>query len=269
MGLATILGLNSRRAVARAALVVTLTLFASTVLLSGGPLSQNVNAQGTGSPAPEFTIQFLNPSGDSAAVTAPPPPSVSGNGPGKEISAKDDGTGTRYHLVAWINKTPGVDPEVEFTVQQGAGQPLTLTEGGANRAVPVIGAPDTYHFYWNVAATGLVDGEATLKAVLYSGNTPLATDSETVRINNGNPSPMDPNPDTVENQGETVEMLYPVQTTGGSTTPAWGFYAAPAGPPVGVIDVTSSSGTVRVPRLLHTVAPRYGATMEVVRRHHW
>src|SRR5688572_18692704 len=136
------------------------------------------------SPAPSgtgFEINFLNPSG---------------HGHSEAMSTMDDNSGgpsdQTYHLVAWVNALPA-DHRVEFTYQIDgeAEEKLIATADQVNPG-------DTFEHHWAIPAeipeynanfqiTGF-----TLYAVLYSGNTEVARDTESdIQKNDG--SPGDPN----------------------------------------------------------------------------
>ncbi len=196
---------------------------------------------------PQFTIQFLNPSG-SYTLDPAGQDIASGSGPGTEISAKSDGADERYHLVAWI-KGQVTDPTVEFKFQQG-GPEITLGTGQL-----VAGTTDTYQFFWNVGATtGISDAAANLRVILFSGQNEVSRDEVAVTINDAGTPPTPPTPQSSEPRGETVEIVYPVQTTTGATPPLFGLYKPPTGNPAGVVDVTSSANTTAV-RVFYTLSP--------------
>src|SRR5688500_1822779 len=139
-------------------------------------------ALGQGSPSPsgsEFRIQFLNPSA----------------GTSRELSTKNDGQNTTYHLVAWVNKLPP-DATVERKYKaDGANNEVSLGTGtlvgsdtfelhtGLNGVPNETADEDTYN-----PATGVTRGNTgTLKAVLFSGPGEVARDEEAVRVNQANP----------------------------------------------------------------------------------
>ena len=94
-------------------------------------------------------------------------------------------TGTTYHLVAWVRNAPeGVDGQLRRGALGLRGRPTTI--GTATR----VGTTDTYEFHWP-AAGAPPEGEQVLIATLSSGGaTPLATDTETVMVNERDPSPL-------------------------------------------------------------------------------
>lgn len=230
MGKDSNLVLHSQRRLARGILIVLAATIALFVLFASGPnagfsiAQQQTTTPPPSSPAQEqHRIQFLNPSGHS-----------------EEISAKDDGSNTTYHLVAWVNSVPA-DGGVVFAYNDADGNEVEIGEG---TPTPIA---DTYELQWDIPAE-LSDGSFTLHAILYSGQTEVARDTESdLTLNNKSPSATgDSEP---ENRGETVEMTYP--TNGG----AFGFYTPRDRAASGVIEVTRSSGASTIRAWFTTSAP--------------
>ena len=177
----------------------------------------------TASPTPASTgarIQFLNPSGTTGS-----------SGPGREVSAKNDGTDSQYHLVAWVGSMPS-NPTVEFKYQSGNDPEITIGQG-------TLRGTDTFDAFWSLGT--LADGTYSVKAILFSNGVEVNRDSETVEVNNTTAEPAAGNPGglkTTEDQGQTVEIVYPPNASG------MGFFRQPGtGTPfAGSIDVTLSTG---------------------------
>jgi hypothetical protein len=144
------------------------------------------------------------------------------------VSNKND-SDDEYHLVAWVgNITAVVDPIVDFEVRTTGGGATTVFSVPGTR----IGSTDTYEAKWPVAQA---NGNYTVHATLFSGNTQVSTDSESV---------------TVRKTGEAVEMSYP--TTSGTL----GVYDPPGETtaPGFVVDATATS-TARGVTVFYGTAP--------------
>lgn len=195
--------LDGQRRIARSILVGLVMAVVTFALFASGPNIGLSFAQQTA----QFKISFLNPSGHS-----------------EEISAKDDGTGASYHLVAWVDGLPS-----------NAGVVFSYTRGGVETEIGTAtqtGIPDTFAYNWEIPAS-LTDGPITLHAILYSGQTEMARDTEAdLVLNNAEPTP---GGSETEARGETVELTYPA--VGG----AFGFYEPRDEPAVGVPEVRFST----------------------------
>jgi hypothetical protein len=220
-----------------------MVIFGLVVLfIPSAPLGQPAGAQ-TATPTPATTgprIQFLNPSGTTANSGT--------SGPGREVSANDDGSGFGYHLVAWVGNMPP-NPEVEFKYQ---GTNSGDTEVSIQRTSTVRGT-DTFDAFWGLG--GIADGTYTLKAILYSNGVEVGQrDNETVIVNNADAPRQGQGPAMVptgEDRGETVEITYPAQAG------LWGAFRKPGtnNPYAGVVDVQASAGTNNVRAFYTTSAP--------------
>jgi len=177
---------DPQRNAARLALAALLGLMALMLAVApmGGPFSGLAISQ-TASPTASETIAssifFLNPA----------------EGTSTEISAKADGTDASYHLVASASAVPP-DPTVEFKYAEGD---VETDIGPGSR----VGASDTWEFDWTTLPA---DGDYTVIAILFSGPTEVSRHELEVVVNNEDGPrelPLDPEP-----QGETVEMMYPV-----------------------------------------------------------
>ncbi|HEX2294017.1 MAG TPA: hypothetical protein VHN37_01775, partial [Actinomycetota bacterium] len=200
----------------RTALAITLLLIATltvpTVVMSGG-LGL---AQSQQSPSPTGTapaIQLVNPSDyneNQRPVISDKDNDFSNDGQG------DDPDDDKYHFNAWTRNTPN-NATVEFFIIQGANQlslgPATNRGGGVFDLYSAI--PDA-----------LTEGDAVVRAILFSGTTEVARDDQDVDVNQDD----DESPaEGAIMQGEfgpgraaeTVEMTYP-QNTGGA-----GFFGRP------------------------------------------
>jgi hypothetical protein len=180
-----------------------------------GTTTQTAAATEPGTPTPSAgsPIQLLNPSTYASPVT---------------VSNKSD-SDTQYHLVAWVGNLSAVsEPSVEFEIRTTGATPSTvLTLPGTK-----IGTGDTYETKWQVAEA---DGNYTVHATLFSGNTQISTDSQAV---------------TVRKSAETVEMSYP--TTEGTL----GVYNPPGAAPAGfVVDATASETATNVTVFYGTSPP--------------
>lgn len=167
--------------------------------------------------AQSAAIAFVNPSGYTSA-TQP-----------RLLSAKPDSNST-YHLVAWAKGVPA-SPIVEFELRPVAvGNATTVT---ATR----VGSTNTWEY--NLELGTLADGSYTLTAQLYSGNSPVADDQESVTINNEDLPPPD--------AANTAELLYP--ENGGRVG-----YFTPQGKSAGfLLHAIASEGTARV-RFLYSLS---------------
>lgn len=211
---------DNRRTTARVVLIMVVSVMTTLVLFSGGPIGAISFAQQQ-TTSPGFSIKLINPDTKSS----------------NEATGTTDGTDERYHLVAWVNNVPP-DPSVEFKYQTGSSE-VPIGAGS------LIGA-DTYEFYWPRTAMP-ADGSYTLRVRLFSGNTPVSQDSETIFVNNDPPPQLPTSPEAAD-APNAVEITYPAN--GGSV----GFYRAPgASTYKGQIDVTASPNTVNV-RVFYSVA---------------
>lgn len=216
------------RRVARIAIALFCTFGLAVMVIPGGVSLDWAFAQQ--SPSPGATgprIQFLNPSGTTGS-----------EGPGTEISAKNDGTNTTYHLVAWVQSVPA-NATVEFKYQRGSDPDVTIGTG-------TLRGNDTFDLEWNVGT--LADGNYTLKAILFSGGQEVSRDEEDVEVNNSSDTG---EVRSEEDQGATVEMTYP--TIAGT----FGMFRKPGtnNPFAGVIDVSISTDTTSVRAYYTTAAP--------------
>lgn len=198
-----------------ALLIAAMTALAMLVMILGpGGVLGVANAQ-TATPSPTPTgpqIEFINPS----------------KGTTLEVSDKQD-KDTSYHINAWVQQLPS-DPFVEFEVEDSDGTSINIGNGTK------VG-DDTYELYWPSPFNSLDDGTYTLRAILYSGNTSVDTDEETIRINRANPAtPLEES----EAAAETVELTYP--TNGGPL----GYFTTPANTTNFLIDATTSAAVTRV-----------------------
>lgn len=211
--------LDAQRRLARGILVGLVTAVVLFVLFASGP---NLGLTFAQQPSPTYKIAFLNPSGHS-----------------EEVSAKDDRTNTTYHLVAWVNELPA-DAGVVFAYSTSSGSEIEIGTGTQT------GIADTFDFHWDIPAS-LPDGPLTLHAILYSGQTELARDTESdLTLNNKDPGLSDTE---TEARGETVEITYPA--VGG----AFGFYRPRDLGAAGVMDVTHSSAAAQVRAFFTATAP--------------
>ncbi|MGH2808033.1 MAG: calcium-binding protein [Actinomycetota bacterium] len=182
--------LKAQRRLARTILAILAALLLAFVLFASDPLSAVSVAQTpTNTASPTFTINFLNPSGHS-----------------EEISNKPDGSGgaseNEYHLVAWVNQLPP-DTTVEFRYDDP-------NQGGNETTIGVAtqtAIPDTFEIYWSPPGDLDDQEDFTMHAVLFSGGTEVARDTESdIEINNQ--SPATPSP-TSEERADTVEITDP------------------------------------------------------------
>lgn len=190
---------------ARVLLVFLAIVLAALLVLSGVPATSDSSAAFAQSTGTAPTIELLNP--DSTTST--------------EISAKNDGEGATYHLVAWVSNPPA-NAVVQFKYQPANSPELGITCVNTGSQNAGIARNDTYECEWNLQGTG--DGSGAVRAELYNeGAGRVAQDEEDVTVNSA---------------GQTVEIVYPRQTQ------AIGFYTGPDGIASGVVDVkTSAAGT--------------------------
>jgi hypothetical protein len=212
--------LDGQRKLARSILIGLVTAVVLFVLFASGPNFGLSFAQ-----QQEPRVEFLNPSGTNFS---------------EEVSSKPDGTGSTYHLVAWVNDVP-TSPGVEFRyVDPDTSQEVTI--GAATQT----GIPDTFDLSWDPPSTLPEEEEITLIAVLLSGTTELDRDTEEdIILNEGDPDPLDPTDDS-ETQGETVEIVSPA--VGG----AWGMFTPRDRATAGVLNVSMSADVTNV-RAVYTV----------------
>jgi Ca2+-binding RTX toxin-like protein len=212
--------LNAQRRLARTILALLVALLLAFVMFASDPMSAVGLAQTpTNTPTPQYTINFLNPSGHS-----------------EELSSKNDGstgeTADSYHLVAWINQLPP-DATVEFRYNDPNNGGNQTTIGTATQT----SIPDTFDFNW-VLPTDVSDRSGfTLHAVLFSGGSEVARDTESdINLNNTTPNPPSPNQTTPQTreQGDTVEITDP--TNGGGL----GFFTPRDRNTNAMIEVTTS-----------------------------
>ncbi len=220
---------SESRVLARVTLVVVLISTATLLFMTGTPSASFMLAQSSptpsGSATPSatstegspvaFEINFLNPSRFS-----------------EEISTRDEGGGDEaantYHLVAWVNALPS-DANVEFRYRINGRSEETLI----GEATPVLPG-DTFEFLWEDIPDEIPEGEETfeLYAILYSGDTEVARDTEDdLLMNNTGP------PDDDEEDGSTIELTYPVN--GG----AFGIFERQDRPTQAMIDTVRSVGS--------------------------
>ncbi len=248
-----------QKASARRALAILIGLLVTILALQGiasvKPGGFEAFAQATASPTPSGPrIELLNPD-----VTT-----------SDEISSKNDnsggGTGTTYHLVAWVTQVPQ-NALVEFQFQATGSNradviPCAETTGGVARFV----SPDTFECDFNVttafpeaggatAPGGDAPANGTIRAILFGQNAQgqnaeLSRDEEPVAINNQDRPAATPPDFRIENQGNTVEISYPVN--GGQV----GFFTPPGtNVAAGAIDVFASQGTRNVRVFFSRSAP--------------
>lgn len=195
------------KASARRVLAVLIGLLVTVLALQGiasvKPGGFEAFAQTSPSPGPA-TIELINPDETTS----------------EEISARSDGANNVYDLVAWVGNPP-VNPVVQFKyTPDGTNQPtlsIICSDTGTQNARQV--SADTWECEWNLQ--GVADGGGTLRAELYSeGSGKLAEDEEPV---------------TIDQTGQTVEILYPAQAG------PVGFYTGPDGIASGMIEVTTSA----------------------------
>jgi hypothetical protein len=209
VGSGTVAGRDPQRIAARIVLVVLATLLIATM---AGP-AMRAFAAGP-------TIELINPS----------------KGSSLNMSDKNDGTDTKYHVVAAVSTVPA-SPAVEFELEDADG---TRTTYPADR----VGLTDTWEAFIDLPSTFAA---YTLRASLFSGQSEVDRDQEAVSVDN---DPEDP----PFNQGETAEITYP--TNGGQ----WGVYTAPNGSTNGIIEATLSTSAqpelaTRFVRGMYTVTP--------------
>lgn len=207
-------------------------VFAVVVIMAPSPIGRFAQAQ---QPSPSPTgprIKFLNPSGVTSEA-----------GPGTEISAKNDGTNTTYHLVAWVGSVPS-NPTVQFRHQTGTDPDVTIGSG-------TLRGTDTWDLQWDLSNPLVADGDYTLKAILFSGSQEMSRAELDVTVNNASTAPNPLDQETSEPQGETVEITYP--TIAGP----FGAFRKPGttNPYAGVIDATMSADTIDVRAYYTTTAP--------------
>jgi hypothetical protein len=184
----------------------------------------------TNTSSPNYSIHFLNPSGHS-----------------EEISSKADRSGgeseNEYHLVAWVNDVPP-NATVEFSYVDGNGDEVTI--GTANQT----SIPDTFELYWSPPGEEADRANFTMHAVLFSGGTEVARDTESdFTLNNGSPNPPNPAPmnPAQEAQAETIEITKPAM--GGQL----GFFTPRDGDTNAVIEVSFSAAAATI-NVLYTVS---------------
>jgi len=213
---------EARRASARIALGIVVTVMTVLVTFAGGPIGAISFAQQQTTAG--ATIQFMNPDNDTSS----------------EVTAINDGTDEAYHLVAWVSSVPA-NPRVEFKYQR-SGEQEQLIGTGTQTAIA-----DTFDRKW-LKSEMPADGTYTLRVLLFSGSTLVAQDSQTININNTAP----PSPPT---SGDTdvpsaVEIVYPVNggnvgffTSGGATAAQIDVTTSPDADVVTVYYTTSSPGS--------------------------
>ena len=211
---------NARRTTARIILIIVVALMTTLVLFSGGPIGTISFAQQQTTSA--VAIKFMNP--DSETST--------------EVTATTIGNETYYHLVAWVNTLP-TDPSVKFKYQASGAQEQDIGTG-----TQVSGTQDTFEFKWQLANMP-ADGAYTLKVQLFSGQTLVSTDTESVTLNNTDPASTPP-PSASETKS-SLEITYPAN--GGAT----GFYQRGGSEWKAQIEVTPSTATDNV-QVYYTVS---------------
>ncbi|MFN2594319.1 MAG: hypothetical protein ABR579_05460, partial [Actinomycetota bacterium] len=184
------------RAVLRTILVVL------TVMIPAALILPPVSIAAPGDPS----IAFLNPYQD---PQDPNDPTVNPTmQPPGEVSAKQD-TDTAYHFVMTTANVPA-NPAVELEADDAIGNTTTL--GEATRV-----NTNTWEFFWGGNLNGQLDGNGpyVIRAVLYRDVTVPGTGTEVARAEvkvtlNNEDAMDDPSPFETEDQGQTVELTYPL-----------------------------------------------------------
>ena len=193
---------QASRSAARTVLALLVVSLMTFFLFSTDPSATGIAQEPSGTPTSSptsFEINFINPSG---------------SGHSEAMSTMDDTSGgaddTRYHLVAWINAVPS-DHRVEFKYKiDGENEEKLIA------VADQVNPGDTFEHHWaipdeipeynsNSGTTGF-----TLYAILYSGATEIARDTESDIQKNDTSPPSPSHPEDDQARGSTIEIIDPV-----------------------------------------------------------